>query len=145
MTPTRSTCRYCRLRREHTYPVARTGGGTFRRAGRSYVGATCLSCVEGALRRATPHTYADGTVGLQLHNQWSVHGLLGALEHFIALGVADLDEARWARQYAADGHHFIPFDGWYAALVQSITRLQSSRAERAEKFAQLRTQQEGRA
>lgn len=124
-------CRHCQRRGEDTFPVAKTGGGTYRRASRSYVGQTCVTCVESALRHACPQE-REGVLTLRANNSWDTQGLITALVTFLRRGTTDMDRDRWAVRYAISGHHFIPFDDWFTALTSVVERHQQQQSEAPE-------------
>lgn len=119
-------CRWCGRLREHTRSVAKSGGGTYRRGGRSYRGETCLECVENLLCYANRTTYGDGELTLRTYDTWSASSLLSALASFIRAGTSDLDEARWATVYARANKPYESFDEWYPALVAATERALAS-------------------
>ena len=76
------TCRSC-LRKRDVYAIRRSGGGTYRRGGRSYASSLCGECAVGMLQHCGVHAAAT-------HHGFSVTRIVD-----IAIEV-DTDEARAA-------------------------------------------------
>ena len=131
------TCRECLRRRDYelTVSLRRQGGGTYRRAGRSYRGSYCVSCLE-AMSQWLP-TQGDRIRTGDTHSRISVSSILEAIAEFIERGVSDLDEERWRAQWSPTGHHE-EFDDYFPRLRHSVeewlTRRAAFRAERAARF-----------
>lgn len=131
------TCRECLRRREYelTVTLSRQGGGTYRRAGRRYLGSYCVTCVE-SMSLWLPAR--DDRIGTGSHSRIQVTSILDAIAEFIERGVSDLDEERWRAHWYPSGRPDT-FDDYFPRLRRSVedslTRRSVFRAERAARFA----------
>jgi len=95
----RVQCRDCMRRRpvEETGSVSRSGGGTYRRGGRSYHSTMCVECARGYVRRYPNDFDPSVRTGRLTVNRWGPHGIArlvervdgpGAVEKLVADGYA---------------------------------------------------------
>lgn len=104
-------CPNCKRRRD-TYPIRRSGGGTYRRGGRSYASSVCEECATTALAYASFHAGAssDGYSVLSLARlveRFDTDAARDAVTRYregvAARKQADADrKARWEAQQAAE-------------------------------------------
>lgn len=130
------TCRECLRRRDYalTVTLRRQGGGTYRRAGRSYRGSYCVTCLE-AMAQWLP-TRDDRIRTGDSHSRIQVSSILSAIAEFIERGVSDLDEDRWRGQWYPSGRADT-FDDYFPCLRRSVEESLDRRAKfRAEREAE---------
>ena len=141
------SCRECRRRRDARLVIrsSKSGGGTYRRGGRKYIGQTCLECIEHAAQWLSTR---DGQIDrTRADGGYSASTILDGVAEFIERGHSDLDENRWRAMWFPDAHHQT-FDEYFpmlrAAIEDSLARREQWRADDAERHRKWAEEREQR-